>query len=303
MCHISIIYGFFMFKGEKESMETNVSERTDIKRRYKINLEYEHCVMCGKEVQVSIDEDIHLRKHYIEGAGQLCEECYDKIYHNKSIKDAVLNEDYFKSEIEKYKHTVHYEDKVGYELFKRMIDIVFGVIAIIPSIVLIGIFSIFICLESEGSPIFSQIRVGKNGKLIKIHKLRSMRNDAEANGQKWAEEDDPRITKVGKFIRKHRIDELPQILDVLSGNMSLIGPRPEVPSLTKQFNDENPGFVTRLMVTPGLSGWAQINGGYYLSAREKWIKDNEYIEKRSVGMYFKIFYLTIKTVLIGDGAR
>ena len=138
---------------------------------------------------------------------------------------------------------------------------------------------------------------------MKIHKLRSMRIDAEANGQKWAEDDDPRITKVGKFIRKHGIDELPQLIDVLFGRMSLIGPRPEVPKLTVEFNAENPGFVTRLMVAPGLSGWAQINGGYNVTPKEKWILDNEYIEQRGFKMYFKIFYLTIKTVLTGEGAK
>lgn len=184
-----------------------------------------------------------------------------------------------------------------------MIDILFSLVALIPAIILIIIFSIIIRIDSEGNPIFSQVRVGKNGKLIKIHKLRSMRIDAEANGQKWAEDDDPRITKIGRFIRKHRVDELPQLIDVLFGRMSLIGPRPEVPTLTQRFNLENPGFVTRLMVTPGLSGWAQVNGGYNVTPKEKWIKDNEYIEQRGFKIYFKIFYLTIKTVFTGDGAK
>ena len=85
--------------------------------------------------------------------------------------------------------------------------------------------------------------------------------------------------------------------------MSLIGPRPEGPKLTVEFNAESPGFVTRLMVAPGLSGWAQINGGYNVTPKEKWILDNEYIEQRGFKMYFKIFYLTIKTVLTGEGAK
>ena len=97
--------------------------------------------------------------------------------------------------------------------------------------------------------------------------------------------------------------ELPQLIDVLFGRMSLIGPRPEVPKLTVEFNAESPGFVTRLMVAPGLSGWAQINGGYNVTPKEKWILDNEYIEQRGFKMYFKIFYLTIKTVLTGEGAK
>lgn len=217
--------------------------------------------------------------------------------------EAEMNEIFFLNEIEKYKDTINYKQKIGYELFKRFIDILFCVVTILPAIVLIIIFSIAITIESPGNPIFSQIRVGKNGKLIKIHKLRSMRLDAEANGQKWAEENDPRITKIGRFIRKYRVDELPQLFDVFFGNMSLIGPRPEVPALTKQFNEENPGFVTRLMVTPGLSGLAQVNGGYEISPKEKWILDNQYIENRGLKMYFNIFYQTIKTVLTGEGAR
>ena len=212
-------------------------------------------------------------------------------------------EQIFKEEIEKYKYTINYKPKYGYEFFRRMIDILFSLVALIPAIILIIIFSIIIRIDSEGNPIFSQVRVGKNGKLIKIHKLRSMRIDAEANGQKWAEDDAPRITKIGRFIRKHRVDELPQLIDVLFGRMSLIGPRPEVPTLTQRFNLENPGFVTRLMVTPGLSGWAQVNGGYNVTPKEKWIKDNEYIEQRGFKIYFKIFYLTIKTVFTGDGAK
>ena len=111
------------------------------------------------------------------------------------------------------------------------------------------------------------------------------------------------MDKNGQKMRKHRIDELPQLIDVLFGRMSLIGPRPEVPKLTVEFNAENPGFVTRLMVAPGLSGWAQINGGYNVTPKEKWILDNEYIEQRGFKMYFKIFYLTIKTVLTGEGAK
>jgi len=273
-------------------LETTVKKRNSVKRKVK---EREQCAICGKQLDVSAD--IHNRKYYVEGSGQLCKSCYEKLYVN------IPDEAYFKQEIEKYKNTIHYETKNGYEFFRRTIDVLFSLVAIIPSSLLIILFSVIIRLESKGNPIFSQVRVGKDGKLIKIHKLRSMRNDAESNGQKWAEKDDPRITKVGKFIRKHRIDELPQMFDVLTGTMSLIGPRPEVPNLTKEFNEENPGFVTRLMVTPGLSGWAQINGGYDLSPREKWLRDNEYIENRNIKMYFKIFYLTIKTVLIGEGAR
>lgn len=217
--------------------------------------------------------------------------------------EEILDERFFYKELKKHINGVNLENKNIYEFVKRCIDILFCIVASVPCLLIIVITCIFIVVESPGNPIFSQVRVGKNGKLIKIHKLRSMRLDAESNGQKWASKDDDRITKVGKVIRKFRIDELPQLWDVFTGNMSLIGPRPEIPVLTKQFNEENPGFVTRLMVTPGLSGWAQVNGGYEISPKEKWKLDNYYIEHRGFKLYFKIFYLTIKTVFTGDGAR
>lgn len=273
-----------------------------VKRKYLDNVKTEGlecCIVCGNETNVLRNTHITNRRHYIEGAGQLCKKCYQELYEKK----ITLDEHFFINELDKYKSTIKYQKKTGYEIVRRLVDIIFSMVTIIPITIVVCIFSIIIMIESSGNPIFTQIRVGKNGRFIKIRKLRSMKLNAEANGQKWAEDDDPRITKVGRFIRKHRIDELPQIFSVLTGEMSLIGPRPEVPILTKQFNDETPGFVTRLMVTPGLSGWAQVNGGYNITATEKWIRDVEYIEQRGFKMYFEIFYLTIKTVLTGKGAR
>ena len=207
--------------------------------------------------------------------------CYCVNKENTQFTDLEY-EAFFAKELDKYRDTVKYEPHYFYEFFRRCLDITLCLVLTIPAALIILITSIIIVLDSKGSPIFSQVRVGKDGRLIKIHKLRSMKQDAEKDGQKWAEEDDPRITKVGKVIRRYRIDELPQIFDVLSGKMSLIGPRPEIPALTVQFNEENPGFVTRLLVTPGISGYAQVYGGYSLRAREKWKKDIEYIEKRSI---------------------
>ena len=222
---------------------------------------------------------------------------------NQSDKhDELSYEQYFMDEIARYKNTIDFQPKRGYEFFRRTIDIAFSLVAIIPVTILIIILCIVIRIESEGNPIFSQVRVGKNGKLIKIHKLRSMRKDAEANGQKWATDGDPRITKVGRILRKYRLDEIPQFYDVLRGTISLVGPRPEVPILTKQFNKEIPGFVTRLMVRPGLSGYAQINGGYHVTPKEKWEKDNYYIENRDIKLYLHIFKRTLGVVSTGEDA-
>lgn len=136
-----------------------------------------------------------------------------------------------------------------------------------------------------------------------IYKLRSMRLDAEANGAQMAEEDDPRITKIGRFIRKTRIDELPQVINVFKGDMSIIGPRPERPIFVVQFNEEIPGFIERLRVKPGITGWAQVNGGYDISTKEKLDLDMYYINHQSIFLDMKILFKTIKIIFTGEGAR
>ncbi|PGO26569.1 UDP-phosphate N-acetylgalactosaminyl-1-phosphate transferase [Bacillus cereus] len=186
---------------------------------------------------------------------------------------------------------------------KYILDIMFSLIGLIVLAPVILIFSIFIVLESPGSPFYLQERLGINGRKFKIIKLRSMRNDAEKNGAKWAEKNDPRVTKIGLFIRKTRIDELPQLLNVLKGDMSLVGPRPERPIFTEKFEQEIPGFKKRLEVRPGLTGWAQVNGGYEITPREKLNLDIYYINHASIVLDFKILIRTVKVVFTGEGAR
>ncbi len=120
------------------------------------------------------------------------------------------------------------------------------------------------------------------------------------NGQR---KNDPRITKIGLFIRKTRIDELPQLFNILKGEMSLVGPRPERPIFTEKFEREIPGFKTRLEVKPGLTGWAQVNGGYEITPKEKLKLDIYYINHASIILDFKIIIKTVRVVITGDGAR
>lgn len=190
-----------------------------------------------------------------------------------------------------------------YLIIKRMLDIIFSIIGLFIAFPVILFFAILIVIESPGSPFYMQERVGLNGKYFKVIKLRSMKADAEKNGAKWAEANDPRITKVGAFIRKTRIDELPQLLNVLRGEMSMAGPRPERPRFTAEFNNQIPGFTNRLIVKPGLTGWAQVNGGYEISPEEKLKFDLYYINHLTFTMDMKIMIKTIKVVLTGDGAR
>ncbi|RKO62833.1 exopolysaccharide biosynthesis polyprenyl glycosylphosphotransferase [Caldibacillus debilis GB1] len=190
-----------------------------------------------------------------------------------------------------------------YPYVKRFLDIIFAIIGLIISSPIMLIIGILIKIESPGPIFYKQVRVGLNGKYFYIIKLRSMNADAENNGAQWAEKDDPRVTKIGKFIRRARIDELPQFWNVLVGDMSLIGPRPERPIFTAQFNEEIPGFVKRLNVRPGITGWAQINGGYDISPKEKFVLDCYYIDNLCFLLDLKIFLKTIKVMLTGDGAR
>ncbi|WP_167353430.1 sugar transferase [Peribacillus muralis] len=165
------------------------------------------------------------------------------------------------------------------------------------------LFCILIPLDSTGSPFFYQQRLGLDGKPFQIIKLRSMGIDAEKNGPKWASQNDPRVTRIGAFIRKTRIDELPQLINVLKGDMSLIGPRPEREYFYKEFETFLPGFKNRLYVKPGITGWAQVNGGYDLTPKEKLHFDLYYIRHRSFTMELKIFLRTLTIVFTGNGAR
>lgn len=205
-----------------------------------------------------------------------------------------------------YTDAIDYSNVKGsllFDIYQRVLDIVLSVIGLLVGIPLMVIFGILIKIEDNGPITYKQERLGKGGKSFYIYKLRSMRTDAEKFGAQWAEKDDPRITKVGKFIRKTRIDEIPQLFNILKGDMSIIGPRPERPSFTEEFNEEIPGFINRLAVKPGLTGWAQVNGGYEITPEEKLIEDIYYIKNRSILLDLKILFKTVKVVLTGDGAR
>lgn len=192
-----------------------------------------------------------------------------------------------------------------YLLFKRLMDVTGGLIGILIFAVVFPFIAIAIILES-GFPIFySQERLGKGGRLFKIYKFRSMKQNAEEDGEaKFAVENDPRITRVGNFLRRTRLDEMPQFLGVVTGEMSLVGPRAERPSLVEELQKQIPFYRARLLVKPGLTGWAQINYGYVASIKETSVKleyDLYYIKHRTLGMDFNIVLRTIGTVLRRTG--
>lgn len=165
---------------------------------------------------------------------------------------------------------------------------------------------ILIKLESKGPVLYRQERVGQNGRPFEVYKFRSMRTDAEADGPVWARTADDRVTRVGKVIRKIRVDEIPQFWNILRGDMNFVGPRPERPHFVKQLADEIPFYEQRHLVAPGLTGWAQIKYPYGASvedARQKLQYDLYYIKNQSLVLDATIMFETIKTILFSRGAR
>ena len=192
---------------------------------------------------------------------------------------------------------------LGYRFLKRAFDIVSCGCALIVLAIPMGLIALKIKSESPGPVIYAQRRVGKNGRIFNVYKFRSMYIDAEARGAQWAQGDDPRVTPFGKVMRKTRMDEIPQFWNVFKGDMSLIGPRPERPAFCEEFEKRIHGWHYRTMVTPGLSGLAQVMGGYDLLPKEKILLDLEYIEHRSVAMDLRIILKTLGVVSTGEGAR
>lgn len=193
--------------------------------------------------------------------------------------------------------------KKSYLFIKRTIDIVLSSVALILTCIFFIFIPIIIKIDSKGPVVYKQERLKKDGKPFMVYKFRSMRTDAEKDGAQWASANDDRVTSVGKFIRKTRIDELPQLFNILSGEMSIVGPRPERPMFYDEFEKTIPDFRKRLAVKPGLTGWAQINGGYDLGPAEKLVYDLEYIQNQSTGFDLKCMVKTISVIFTHEGAR
>jgi exopolysaccharide biosynthesis polyprenyl glycosylphosphotransferase len=188
---------------------------------------------------------------------------------------------------------------------KRAIDIGVSLIVLIAGAPLFLIIACIQKITSKGPVLYKQHRVGKDGKVFMIYKFRTMYTDAEQrSGPQWAQKDDPRVTPFGRFLRKSHLDEIPQVFNVLDGNMSIVGPRPERPFFVDQFVKEIPLYRRRLNVRPGITGWAQVKHTYDQSiddVRTKLSYDLFYIENMSIRMDLKIIIGTVYTVIAGKG--
>ena len=190
------------------------------------------------------------------------------------------------------------------KILKRMLDIAVSIPAIIILLPLMALTAIAIKADSKGPVIYSQERVGQYGKTFKVYKFRSMKQDAEAkSGPVLAKEGDSRITKVGRFIRATRIDELPQLFNVLKGEMSIVGPRPERPFFVEQFIKEKPEYAYRHNVKPGITGLAQIAGKYNTTAYDKLIYDLIYIQEVSIKTDLIIMLQTLKVLITKESTE
>jgi exopolysaccharide biosynthesis polyprenyl glycosylphosphotransferase len=193
------------------------------------------------------------------------------------------------------------------ETIRRTLDVGLSLLGLILSAPVMAVAALSIKVASPGPALFRQARVGKDGKVFMLYKFRSMSVDAEQlTGPVWASEDDPRITRVGRLLRKIRLDETPQMFNVLRGDMSFIGPRPERPVFVNQLKEEIPYYVLRFAVKPGITGWAQVKypyGSTVEDALEKLQYDLYYIKNTSIFLDLLILLRSIQVVLFGRGAR
>jgi sugar transferase (PEP-CTERM system associated) len=190
---------------------------------------------------------------------------------------------------------------------RRVLSIFISLIGLLLTLPLLPFIMLAVRLDSKGPVFYTQTRVGKGGKLFKVVKFRTMRQDAESGtGAQWAANNDPRVTRVGKFLRTSRLDEIPQLWCVLKGDMAFVGPRPERPEFIEELSKKIPYYGVRHMVRPGVTGWAQVKykyGSTIEDAREKLQYDLFYIKNASIGLDLLIMFQTVKIVLLGRGAQ
>ncbi len=225
------------------------------------------------------------------------EEIYEKITGRISL-DFIKNERYLKEFLKKSEKAKYFE------LSKRIFDITGGVVGGVIYLLIFPFIAILVKIDSEGSLFYKHKRTGKNGKVFTIYKIRTMVKDAEKEKPVWAKKGDPRITRVGKFLRKTRLDEFTQLFNILKGEMSIVGPRPERPQLEEEIKKHIPYYELRYLVKPGMAGWAMVNYDYVDSIDDAKIRheyDLYYIKNRSIYIDFKIFIRALCSLLLLKG--
>ena len=192
------------------------------------------------------------------------------------------------------------------QLFRRLLSFAVSFIALTICLPFLPLIILAVRLSSPGPIFFSQTRVGQRGRLFTAYKFRTMRQDSEAQGAVWASKDDPRVTRAGRYLRNTRLDEIPQLWNVLRGDMAFVGPRPERPEFVQWLSQEIPFYDLRHMIRPGITGWAQVRYRYGASLEETKHKleyDLYYVKHQSIGLDLLIMFETIKTIILRRGAQ
>jgi sugar transferase (PEP-CTERM system associated) len=192
------------------------------------------------------------------------------------------------------------------QLFRRLLSLAVSFTALVICLPFIPFIILAVRLSSPGPIFFSQTRVGQRGRPFTAYKFRTMRQDAEAQGAVWATKDDPRVTRIGRFMRNTRLDEIPQLWNVLRGDMAFVGPRPERPEFVQWLSQEIHYYDLRHMIRPGITGWAQVRYRYGASLEETKRKlefDLYYVKHQSIGLDLLIMFETVKTIILRRGAQ
>lgn len=229
----------------------------------------------------------------IEEAGALLERLTGKLY-----LDGLRPSNFIYSE--------GFRVKPSQQIARRIVSTLTAAIGLLIFLPFFPFVVLMVRMSSPGPIFFKQTRVGMGGRNFSVYKFRTMRTDAEASGAKWATKNDPRVTRVGMFMRKTRLDEVPQLWNVLRGDMGFVGPRPERPEFVPWLSEQIPYFDLRHMIRPGLTGWAQVRYGYgatLAQSREKLEFDLYYIKHMTLGLDLLIMFETIKTIIRRQGAQ
>jgi exopolysaccharide biosynthesis polyprenyl glycosylphosphotransferase len=260
--------------------------------------------------QVSLDKNSGvILPDNLQTNQQIAEQLYQlrtlgvRFYNHKSFYEQLLRRVYL-SQINElwFLENINYQEKRFYNLLKRIMDLLLGAVGLIFFIISLPFCALLIKLTDKGPIFFVQERVGRGGKIFKVYKYRTMNSWGVTNT--WTSANDPRITKVGKFLRKSRIDEWPQFTNLLLGHMSLVGPRPEQPHIVEELKKQIPFYDERHLVKPGLTGWAQINNVYAASLEETKLKlqyDLYYIKHRGFLFDLEIILKTIYYIFTWQG--
>ena len=237
--------------------------------------------------------DLRLSGVLIEDATSLLERLYGKLPLEGLNPSALIFSDGFNV-------------KASQQIVRRLVSITVSFVALIICLPFLPFIILAVRLSSRGPIFFRQTRVGLRGRPFTVYKFRTMRQDAEAAGAVWATKDDPRVTKLGKFMRKTRVDEIPQLWNVLRGEMAFVGPRPERPEFVQWLSNEIPFYELRHIIRPGITGWAQVRFRYGASLEETKQKleyDLYYVTHSSLGLDLLIMFETIKTIILRRGAQ